>query len=102
MPQDSHDHPRMHIQVDEQRGTGMPGVMNSDRTHSRGLAAGRELPVESPRIDGSAITTVKISDGMSFVCCQISPADSRSPSCCVRLMISAADTMSGMGSQASD
>ena len=35
---------------------------------------------------------------MSFVCCQISPAASRSPSCCVHLMVSAAATISGMGS----
>jgi hypothetical protein len=45
---------------------------------------------------------VKISDGMSFLCCQISPAVFRSPSCCVRLIVSAAGTISGMGSQASD
>jgi hypothetical protein len=45
---------------------------------------------------------VKISDGVSFVCCQISSAAFRSLSCCVRLIFSAAATMSGMGSQASD
>jgi hypothetical protein len=38
MPQDSHDHARMHIEVDEQRCTRVPGIMNSDRTHARGLA----------------------------------------------------------------
>ena len=47
---------RMHIEVNEQRGTCVPGVMNGDRAHSRRLAARRELPVESARIDGSAIT----------------------------------------------
>jgi hypothetical protein len=99
MPQDSHDHARMHIEVNEQRGGSVPGAMNGQPTHSRGLAARRELPVESARIYRSAITPVKTSDGMSFVCCQISPAASRSPSCCVRLIISAA-TMFGMGSQA--
>jgi hypothetical protein len=42
----------MHIEVDEQRGTCMPGVMNSEPTHSRGVAARRELPVEGAGIDG--------------------------------------------------
>jgi hypothetical protein len=33
MPKDSHDHARMNIHVNEQRGTYVPGVMNSDRTN---------------------------------------------------------------------
>jgi hypothetical protein len=45
---------------------------------------------------------VKISDGMPFICCQLSQAASRSPSSCARLVFSAAATMPGMGSQASD
>ena len=45
------------------------------------------------------MTPGKSSDGMSLVCCQISPA---LPSRCVRLIITAAATMSGMGSQAWD
>ena len=57
MPKDSHDHARMHIEVDEQRGTCMPGVVNSEPTYSRGVAARREIPVESPRINWGAITT---------------------------------------------
>jgi len=57
MPKDSHDHARVHIEADEQCGTSMPGVMNSDRTYSRGLAAGRELPVESAGISWGAVTT---------------------------------------------
>jgi hypothetical protein len=28
MPQDSHDHARVHIEVDEQRCASVPGVMN--------------------------------------------------------------------------
>jgi hypothetical protein len=55
MPQDSHDHARMYIEVIQERGTCVPG-MNCDRTHSRGLAARRELPVESAGIYRSAIT----------------------------------------------
>jgi hypothetical protein len=39
---------------------------------------------------------------MSFVCCQISPAAFRYPSCWTRLIFSVAATMSGMGSKASD
>jgi hypothetical protein len=57
MPQDSHDHARMNIEVDEQRGTCMPGVVNSEPTYSRGVAGRRELPVESPGINWRAITT---------------------------------------------
>jgi hypothetical protein len=56
MPQDSHDHARMYIEVNEQRGTCVPGVMNGQPTHSCGIAARRELPVESPGIYRSAIT----------------------------------------------
>jgi hypothetical protein len=55
MPQDSHDHARMHIEVDEQRGTYMPGVTNCELTYSRGVAARRELPVESAGINRGAI-----------------------------------------------
>jgi hypothetical protein len=57
MPQDSHDHARMNIEVDEQRGTCMPGVVNSEPTYSRDVAGRRELPVESPGINWRAITT---------------------------------------------
>jgi hypothetical protein len=38
MPKDSHDHARMHIEINEQCGTRVPGVMSGDRAHSRGLA----------------------------------------------------------------
>ena len=37
-PKTSQDHTRMDIKDDEQRGTCVPGVMNSDATNSRGLA----------------------------------------------------------------
>jgi WD40-like Beta Propeller Repeat len=40
----------------EQRGTHMPGVMNSEPTCSHGFAC-RELPDESPGINGGAVTT---------------------------------------------
>ena len=36
---------------------GVPGIMNSDRTHFRSLIAPQELPVESARINGRAVTT---------------------------------------------
>jgi hypothetical protein len=31
MPKDSHDHARTHIEVNEQRGTRVAGIMNSNR-----------------------------------------------------------------------
>ena len=46
---------RMQIEVNEQRGTSVPGVMNSEPTRARDLAARREFPVESAGIDGSAM-----------------------------------------------
>jgi hypothetical protein len=55
MPQDSHDHARMQIEVNEQRGTSVPGVMNNEPTHAPGLAARREFSVESAGIDESAM-----------------------------------------------
>jgi hypothetical protein len=56
MLQDSHDHMRLHIEVNEQLGTSVPGVMNGQPTHSLGVGARCELPVESARIDRSAMT----------------------------------------------
>ena len=50
---DSHDHPRMYIQVDEQVAR-MPRIMDCDRTYSGGLAARSELPVERARINWGA------------------------------------------------
>jgi hypothetical protein len=102
MPQDSHDHARMHIEVNQQRGTCMPGVMNSEPTYSRGVAARRELPVESPGINWGAITTGE--DQRRHVVRLLPDLACSLPfrSCCVRLIVSAAATMSGIGSQASD
>jgi hypothetical protein len=37
MPKDSHDHARMHIEIDEQYGTCVPRIMNGDRTSLRSL-----------------------------------------------------------------
>jgi hypothetical protein len=90
------------IEVNEQRGTSVPGVMNGQPTHSRSVAARRELPVESAGIDRSAVKTGEDQRRHVVRLLQISPAASRSQSCCLRLIISAAATMSGIGSQASD
>jgi hypothetical protein len=57
MPKDSHDHARMNVEVNEQRCASVPGVMNSEPTHSRSVAARRELPVESAGINWSAVTS---------------------------------------------
>jgi hypothetical protein len=57
MPKDSHDHARMNIEVDEQRCASVPGVMNSEPTNPRSVAARSELPVESAGINWSAVTT---------------------------------------------
>jgi hypothetical protein len=51
MPKYSRDHARVHIEVDEQRCASAPGVMNSGPTHSRSVAARRELSVESAEIN---------------------------------------------------
>jgi hypothetical protein len=102
MPKDSHDHARMHIEIDEQRGTCVPRIMNSDRTHSRGLTTRDEFPVESARINWSAITAREDQRRHVLRLLPDFARSSRSSSCCPRLIFSAAVTMSGIGSQASD
>ena len=52
MPKNLHGDPRVHVESDQERGAGAPGVLDSDVTDSRFPAPFCELPVEVARLIG--------------------------------------------------
>jgi hypothetical protein len=60
MPQDSHRHPRFHVQGREQGCARVPDIMDSDLADCRFAAARLEPPVEVPRLErrsGAVVNT---------------------------------------------
>jgi hypothetical protein len=55
MPKDLHGNPGMHVEGDQKRGAGAPGVVDPDVTDSRFPAPVGELPVEVARLIGRAV-----------------------------------------------
>ena len=57
MPKDLHGDPGMHVEGDQERGAGAPGVVDPDVADPRFPAPVGELPVEVARLVGRATDT---------------------------------------------
>lgn len=55
MPQDAHRDAGMDVEGGQERGAGVPGVVDADRRHARPAAVGLEGPVEVTRLDRRAV-----------------------------------------------
>lgn len=55
MAQDAHRDAGVDVEGGQERGTGVPGVVDADRRHTRPVAVRREGPVEVARLDRRAV-----------------------------------------------